>query len=118
MTDQLKRIRAQQAAKDYMLGAKLRAQAEQLSDKSLAGKFGCNEWTIKRVKHALPTGVLDDDDQSLVRQCASEKTSLDKKVRTLTKAALCYSYKVSHEAIDLELELMGYEKPKRKRAVA
>ncbi|MFP3979151.1 hypothetical protein [Marinobacter sp. KMM 10035] len=115
MNHHARRLRARQAAQDYMAGAKLRRDSEQLSDKSLAKKFACNEGTIKRVKSCMPVGVLVEEDQKLIRLCAREKVELDQRVARLTKEALCYRHQVSREAIDIELDLMGFESPKAKR---
>ncbi len=68
-------MRARQAAKDYMHGAYLRAQSEELSDKLLGVKFGCSSFTIKKVREHMPVVALDDEDQALIRQCAAEKAS-------------------------------------------
>jgi hypothetical protein len=115
VTHYANRLRARQAAQDYMGGAKLRCDAEELADKSLAKKFDCNECTIKRVKNHLPVGVLDEEDQKLIRLCALEKEVLDHSVAQLTKEALCHRYQVSREAIDRELDLAGFVNPKAKR---
>lgn len=115
MTDHLMKLRARQAAADYMVGAKLRCDAEELADKSLAKKFACNEGTIKRVKQHMPVGVLDEEDQKLIRLCAKEKEELDQRVSRLTKTALCHRYQVSQDAINVELDLAGFVNPKTKR---
>ncbi|GGE75821.1 hypothetical protein GCM10011533_30210 [Streptosporangium jomthongense] len=115
MTHYQKRLKAREAAREYMAGAKLRRDSEQLADKVLAAKFGCNEVTIKRVKNRLPVGVLDEDDQKLIRLCAREKAELDQKIIRLTKAALSRQYQVSQEAINIELDLMGFKSSRVKR---
>lgn len=98
-----------------MGGAKLRRDSEQLADKSLKDKFACSEWTINRVKHGLPTSVLDEEDQVLVRMLIAEKVEIDRKLPLLTKEYLGHKYQVSREAIDIELDLMGFESPKARR---
>lgn len=115
-----KKLRAQQAAKDYMLGAKLRRDSSQTTDKSLAEKFACSQWAINRVKNGLPTDVLDEEDKSFIRQLVADKAAADKRLPMLTKEYLGYKHQVSREAIDLQLELLGYVKPapKRKKKVA
>ncbi len=115
MTDNLMKLRARQAAADYMGGAKLRRDSEQLADKSLKDKFACSEWTINRVRHGMPTSVLDEEDQVLVRKLIAEKVETDKKLPRLTKEYLGYKYQVSREAIDMELDLAGFVNPKAKR---
>lgn len=114
-------MRARQAAKDYMYGARLRAQSDELSDKVLAGKFGCHVSTIKRIRERLPVSVLDDGDHELIRQCAAEKARIDSHLPKLSKAYLSRHYQVTPEAIDIELDLAGWEDPralKKKRRVA
>ena len=74
--DHLTKMRARQAAKDYMHGAYLRAQSEELSDKLLGVKFGCSSFTIKKVREHMPVVALDDEDQALIRQCAAEKARI------------------------------------------
>lgn len=120
MTDYQKRTRAKEAAQEYMLGVKLRRDSSQTTDKSLASKFGCSEWTVNRVKNGLPTSVLDEEDQAFMRVLAADKAEADKRLPMLTKEYLGYKHQVSHEAIDLQLELLGYVKPihKRKKKVA
>jgi len=115
VTDQMAKLRAREAAKDYMLGAKLRIQAEELSDKSLAKKFTRNEATIKRVKLNMPVRVLDKEDQDLIRLCIREKDRLDRRLGSLTKACLAVQYQVTTDAISLELDFAGFESPKAKR---
>lgn len=111
----LSKLRARQAAKDYMGGASLRAESSELSDKKLAGKFACNVTTIKRVREHLRVTVLDEEDQELIRQCVAERSRIDEQLPKLTKAYLCCHYDVSVEALDLELELAGWEDPRHKR---
>lgn len=114
-TGHLLKLRARQAAKDYMHGATLRVQSDELSDKVLAGKFACHVSTIKRIREHLPVSVLDDDDQVLIRQCAAEKARIDAQLAKLTKAFLTKHYGVSSDAIDVELELAGWEDPRTLR---
>lgn len=114
MADRLSKMRARKAAKDYMHGAHLRAEAAELSDKSLAGKFACHLTTIKKVRDYMPVTALDQDDQDLIRQCAAEKARIDAQLPRLTKAFLTRHYGVSTEALDLELELAGWEDPRAK----
>ena len=113
-TNHLSKMRARQVAKDYMHGADLRAQAEELSDKLLAVKFGCSSFTIRKVREHMPVVALDDDDQALIRQCAAEKARIDAQLPRLTKAFLTRHYGVSTEALDIELELAGWEDPRAK----
>lgn len=115
MVDHLTKRRVRQAAKDYMNGASLRAESAELSDKKLAGKFACNVTTIKRIRDHLRVTVLDQDDQHLIRQCMKEKDRLDAQLPSLSKVYLCRHYGISVEALDLELELAGWEDPRQKR---
>ena len=62
-TNHLSKMRARQAAKDYMHGADLRAQSEELSDKFLGVKFGCSSFTIRKVREHMPVVALDEEDQ-------------------------------------------------------
>lgn len=115
MTHSQKRARAQEAAKEYMLGVKLRRDSSQTTDKSLAGKFGCSEWTIHRAKNGLPAGALNEEDQNLVRQLAADKVEADKRLPMLTKQYLGDKHQVSQEAIELQLDLLGFVRPAPKR---
>jgi len=114
-TNHLSKLRARQAAKDYMHGADLRAQSEELSDKLLAAKFACHVSTIKKVREHMPVAVLDDEDQALIRQCAAEKARIDQKLPKLSKSYLSRHYQVSPEASDIELDLAGWEDPRIQR---
>tara|TARA_R110001583_G_scaffold25218_6_gene91450 strand:+ start:1984 stop:2349 length:366 start_codon:yes stop_codon:yes gene_type:complete len=114
MTDYQKQARAKEAAQEYMLGVKLRRDSSQTTDKSLAEKFGCSQWTINRVKNGLPTDVLDEEDKSLIRQLVADKAAADKRLPMLNKDYLMYKHQVSREAIDLQLELLGFVKPRAK----
>ena len=98
-----------------MSGATLRAESAELSDKKLAGKFACNVTTIKRVREHLKVSVLDEYDQELIRQCMKEKDRIDGQLPSLSKVFLCRHYGISVEALDLELELAGWEDPRQKR---
>lgn len=120
MTKRTNQERARLAAQEYMTGVKLRRDASQTTDKSLADKFACSQWTINRAKNALPTNVLSEEDQALVRQLAADKIAASKQLPMLTKEYLGYKHRVSRDAIDLQLELLGYVKPihKRKKKVA
>lgn len=113
--NRIARKRARQAAMEYMSGATLRAQSEELSDKRLAGKFACGVATIKRIREHLPVTVLDQADQELIRQCMKEKARIDGHLPSLSKVYLCRAYGISVEALDLELELAGWEDPRQKR---
>ncbi len=115
MTYYRNRQRARLAAKDYMRGTRLRRDSEQLADKSLKDKFACSEWTINRVKNGLPTNVLNEEEQTWVRGCIAEKAVIDRQLPMLTKEHLCHHYQVSREAVDIELNLLGFESPKAKR---
>lgn len=108
MTERLKRERARRAAREYMTGVKLRRDSRQLANKSLGSKFDCSERTINRVKQGLPTSVLSEEDQALVRLLTAEKVQIDKKLPALTKEYLGYKHQVSRDAIDLQLELLGF----------
>ncbi|NWN92275.1 hypothetical protein HLV39_12315 [Marinobacter adhaerens] len=114
MTDYQKTARAKEAAQEYMRGVKLRRDASQTTDKSLADKFACSQWTINRAKNALPTNVLSEEDQALVRQLAADKIAASKQLPMLTKEYLGYKHQVSRDAIDLQLELLGFVKPAAK----
>lgn len=98
-----------------MSGASLRAESEELSDKRLAGKFACGVATIKRIREHLPVAALDEDDQELIRQCVAERSRIDGQLPRLSKVYLCRHYGISVEALDLELELAGWEDPRQKR---
>lgn len=108
----LAKMRARKAAKDYMHGADLRAQSEELSDKLLGVKFGCSSFTIRKVREHMPVVALDDEDQALIRQCAAEKARIDQQLPKLTKSYLSRHYQVTPEAIDIELDLVGWEDPR------
>lgn len=112
--NRIARKRARKAAKDYMHGASLRAESAELSDKCLAGKFACHVTTIKKVREHMPVSALDQDDQELIRKCAAEKARIDVQLPRLTKAFLTRHYGVSTEALDIELELAGWEDPRAK----
>lgn len=114
-SNHLSKMRARQAAKDYMHGADLRAQSEELSDKLLGVKFGCSSFTIRKVREHMPVVALDDEDQVLIRQCAAEKARIDQQLPKLTKSYLSRHYQVSPEAIDIELDLVGWEDPRIQR---
>ncbi len=111
----LSKMKVRLAAKDYMRGATLRADSDELSDKRLAGKFACHVTTIKRVREHMPVTALDEDDQALIRECVKEKARIDAQLPTLSKTYLCKHYGVSEEAMDIELELAGWEDPRQKR---
>ncbi|MGO1500818.1 MAG: hypothetical protein ACTHWH_05995 [Marinobacter sp.] len=115
MIDYMTRQRARQAAKEYMVGAKLRRDSGQLADKSLADKFACSEWAIKRARYGLPTRALSEEDQALVRDCITDRAEIEKRLPMLTKEYLAYKHSVSHEAIDFQLELLGFVSPNAKR---
>lgn len=114
-SNHLSKMRARQAAKDYIHGANLRAQSEELSDKLLGVKFGCSSFTIRKVREHMPVVVLDDEDQALIRQCAAEKARIDQQLPKLSKSYLSRHYQVSLEAIDIELDLVGWEDPRIQR---
>lgn len=118
MADRLARQRARKAAQDYMYGAGLRAESMELSDKFLAGKFACHVSTIKKVREHMPVSVLDPDDQRLIRQCVAERARIDVQLPRLTKAYLTKHYGISAEALDIELELAGWEDPRSKAGSA
>lgn len=109
------RMRVRLAANEYMRGANLRSESEELSDKRLAGKFACHVTTIKRVREHMPVTALDEDDQALIRECVKEKARIDEQLPMLTKTYLCKKHGVSLEAIDIQLELAGWEDPRQKR---
>ncbi|KMQ75284.1 hypothetical protein Msub_11486 [Marinobacter subterrani] len=98
-----------------MHGASLRAESAELSDKCLAGKFACHVTTIKKVREHMPVSALDQDDQELIRQCAAEKARIDVQLPRLTKAFLTRHYGISTEALDLELELAGWDGSSREK---
>lgn len=113
--DHMLKKRARKAALEYIRGANLRGESEELSDKVLAGKFACHASTIRKVRKHLPVTALETGDQELIRQCAAEKARIDDQLPQLSKEYLARHYDVSAEAIDIELQLLGWEDPRLKR---
>lgn len=107
---------ARQAAKDYIEGATLRAEAEQLTDRMLARKFECAPSTIKRTKAHAQVTALTEDEQELVRQCAREHDRLMAQHRFLTKPYLSNEYGVPICAINAELDRMGFKNPLNRKS--
>lgn len=121
MADRLSKMRARKAAKDYMYGAGLRSQSDELADTVLAVKFECHVTTIKRIREHMPVSVLTHEDHALIRECAAEKARIDERLPKLSKAYLTRHYGISMEALDIELDLAGFVDPrtqKKKRRVA
>ena len=119
--DHLSKMRARKAAKDYMYGANLGAQSDELSDTVLAVKFECHVSTIKRIRERIPVSVLTREDHALIRECAAEKARNDQPLPKFSKAYLTKHYGISVEALDIELDLAGFVNPrtqKKKRRVA
>lgn len=118
MIDYMTKKRARLAAQEYMDAEPLRSASAELSDHVLANKFGCGRCTIKKVREGIPVQVLDRDDQELIRKCAAEKAAIDERLPRHSKTYLAKKHRVTPENIDIELQLAGWEQPKKAGAVA
>ena len=93
-------------AKAYLYGRKLREQARQLSNRSLAKKFERTEKTIGKIVNGMPSRVPEDE-QILIRHCAAERDRIKSEYSQYTMPRLCHQYRVSHSTIEDELIRMG-----------
>lgn len=95
-----------QAAKLYISGQKMVADARQLSNKNLAAKFERSVRAISKVINHMPCKVPADE-QVLIRQCASERDRLKSEASKLTIARLCWRFRVTYKQIETELIALG-----------
>lgn len=115
MIDYTEKFRARKAAKEYIRGNQVRIDANELSPLSLAGKFAVSEYAIKRAIAHTPVSSLTDREAALVRQCHGEHQKLLRVSERLSKACLAVQYRTTQNAINIELELMGYAGPRKVR---
>lgn len=95
-----------QIAELYLQGLQFRAQARELSQKSLAKKFERCVRTISKIANGIPVKVPRGE-QELIRACIAERDRLKSKAAELSMPTLCHRHKVSHQTIENELILMG-----------
>lgn len=109
MTDQLTKLRARKAAEDYIEGDRLRKEASQLSDSSLAAKFEVSVQVIRKAINSLPSRLLTEDEAALVRECHREFRRLTLIAEALTLRKLARHYQVEPDDVLLQLDFMGHE---------
>ncbi|ARM83953.1 hypothetical protein [Marinobacter salarius] len=92
--------------RQYLKGRKLRLQAKELSNASLARKFECSERTIAKVASGTQTG-LPDDDCRIIRACIAERNRLKAITVELSMPKLARENGLSHHSIVKHLEFLG-----------
>lgn len=107
--DRLVKLRARKAAEDYIEGDRLRMEASQLCDSSLAGKFEVSVNVIRQAINGLPVRKLDEADAALVRECHQEFRRLSLRAEALTLRKLARHYQVEPDDVLLQLDFMGHE---------
>lgn len=117
MIDHLTKLRARNAARDYMQGVTIRQEASELSPARLAAKFEVSVHAVNRAIENMPTEALTDDESALVRACYSEHKSLANRAERLTLNALARHYQVTVPDIQVELDLAGYVSPFKREVV-
>lgn len=95
-----------QVALLYAEGVKLREDARQLNNKTLAKKFERSERTITKVANRMPCRVPDDE-QDLIRACISERDRLKSQASELSFKRPCFKHGVTRGSLAMALESMG-----------
>lgn len=90
----------------YLNGRKMRLQAKELSNASLARKFECSERTIARIANGIQAS-LPEDECRIIRACISERDRLKSKASELAMPKLARENGLSHHSIVKHLELLG-----------
>ncbi|WP_278366899.1 hypothetical protein [Marinobacter salarius] len=90
----------------YRKGQKLRRQAKELSNASLARKFECSERTIAKIANRMPVSVPEDE-QRIIRACISERDRMKSEAAELSMHRLGKQYGLSKSSIASHLEYLA-----------
>jgi len=109
-----------QAANDYMKGCKTKAEQYELSDRSLARKFGCSRRALYKALDGQSAPGLTSENAWTLRQCVNERNRLESQAPYRSKAQVAKIYGVTEFALNCQLEMMGWVNPltARKRGAA
>lgn len=92
--------------RQYLKGRKLRLQAKELSNASLAVKFECSERTIAKIANHMPASVPEDE-QRIIRACISERDRLKSEAAELSMHRLGKQHGLSKSSIAAHLEYLA-----------
>ena len=93
-------------AQEWLDAQKMRKEARELSNKSLAKKFECSRDAIARIANCMPCRVPEED-QILIRQCIAERDRLKSLASKSTIVGLCRRHKIGRERFISTLIEMG-----------
>jgi len=109
-----------QAAREYIEGCKTKAEQFELSDRSLARKFGCSRRAFYKALDGQKAPGLTNEHARTLRQCVKERDRLEAKAPYRSKAQVAKIHGVTEFALNRQLEVMGWVNPltARKRGAA
>lgn len=90
----------------YLKGQKLRRQAKELSNASLARKFEHSQRVIAKIANHMPVSVPEDE-QRIIRACISERDRLKSEAAELSMQRLGKQYGLSKSSIAAHLEYLA-----------
>jgi hypothetical protein len=95
-----------QIAQEWLDTRKMRQEARELSNKSLAEKFECSRNAIARIANCMPCRVPEED-QILIRKCIAERDRLKSIASKSTIIGLCRRHNIGRERFIGALIEMG-----------
>ena len=95
-----------QIAQEWLDAQKIRQEARELSNESLAKKFECSRNAIARIANCMPCRVPEED-RIVIRKCIAERDRLKSVASKSTIIGLCQRHNIGRERFISTLIEMG-----------